>query len=85
MSLNVDAVLERKGLNRSKLAGLLGRKNNRSYVTNILKNPTVGTLEKIATALNVDVVELFDSNFEEGMKPIYDQDGKVIGYLKKGI
>jgi len=57
MGLDVDSVLKSKGLTRSKLSELLG--SNRSYVTNALKNPTLETLEKIATALEVDIRELF--------------------------
>lgn len=57
MGLDVDYILKEKGLSRSKLADLLG--SNRSYVTNILKNPTVETLEKVALALEVDIKDLF--------------------------
>lgn len=49
-------------------------------------NPTVGRLEEIAKALNVDFLELFEKRSTEE-KPIYtkDESGKeiIIGYLKK--
>ncbi|MEL7678142.1 helix-turn-helix transcriptional regulator [Elizabethkingia meningoseptica] len=85
MSLNVERVLKSKGLNKAKLAELLGRGDNRSYVTNLLKSPSLATLEKIAEVLNVDIVELFDP-LDSG-DPIYkkDENGNeiIIGYLKK--
>ena len=49
-------------------------------------NPTIGRLEEIAKALNVDFLELFEKRSTEE-KPIYtkDESGKeiIIGYLKK--
>ncbi|MCL1658633.1 helix-turn-helix transcriptional regulator [Elizabethkingia miricola] len=49
-------------------------------------NPTIGRLEEIAKALNVDFLELFEKRSAEE-KPIYtkDESGKeiIIGYLKK--
>ncbi|OPC76182.1 hypothetical protein BAZ12_19425 [Elizabethkingia miricola] len=88
MGLNVERILEKKGLNKAKLAELLGRGDNRSYVTNLLKSPSLVSLEKIAEVLDVDIVELFDPiNREKDSAPIYtkDESGKeiIIGYLKK--
>nr|DAT28603.1 MAG TPA: Helix-turn-helix XRE-family like protein [Caudoviricetes sp.] len=49
-------------------------------------NPTIGRLEEVAKALNVDFLELFEKRSTEE-KPIYtkDESGKeiIIGYLKK--
>jgi transcriptional regulator with XRE-family HTH domain len=81
MGLNVDRILEKKSLNRAKLSELLGRGDNRSYVTNLLKTPSLASLEKIAEALEVDIVELFDPVDEKkDTEPIYKKDstGKVV-------
>ncbi len=88
MGLNIERVLKEKGLNKAKLSELLGREDNRSYATNLLKSPSLASLEKIANALEVDISELFDPvNREQDLTPIYkkDENGKeiVIGFLKK--
>ncbi|WP_061084551.1 helix-turn-helix domain-containing protein [Chryseobacterium indologenes] len=88
MGLNVERILEKKGINKAKLSELLGRGDNRSYATNLLKSPSLASLEKIAEALEVDIVELFDPVDEKrNTEPIYrkDADGKeiIIGYLMK--
>ncbi|AQW96667.1 hypothetical protein BBD31_01590 [Elizabethkingia anophelis] len=88
MALNVERILEKKGINKAKLAELLGRGDNRSYATNLLKSPSLASLEKIAEVLEVDIVELFDPiDREKDSDPIYtkDESGKeiIIGYLKK--
>lgn len=83
--LDVHRILKEKGLNRAKLAELLGKGDNRSYVTNILNGkPNLETLEKIADVLGVELSDLFTRKNET---PIYikEKDGteKVVGYLKK--
>lgn len=88
MGLNVERILEKKGINKAKLSELLGRGDNRSYATNLLKSPSLASLEKIAEALEVDIVELFDPIDEQAnTEPIYrkDENGNeiIIGYLKK--
>lgn len=88
MGLNVERLLEKKGINKAKLSELLGRGDNRSYATNLLKSPSLASLEKIAEALDVDIVELFDPvDDKKETDPIYrkDENGKdiIIGYLKK--
>lgn len=88
MALNVERLLEKKGINKAKLSELLGRGDNRSYATNLLKSPSLASLEKIAEALEVDIVELFDPiDEEQNTVPIYRKDEKgneiIIGYLKK--
>lgn len=61
MGLDIERVLNEKGLNKAKLAEMLGRGDNRSYVSNLLKNPTLKTLEAIANALDVDIKDLFNT------------------------
>ena len=85
--LDVDSILKEKGLNRADLAKLLGKGDNRSYVTNVLNgNPNLKTLQEIALALDVEVRDLFSVD-KKGVTPIYikDEHGKEIeiGFLKK--
>ena len=75
MGLNIEKVLHQKGLNKAKLAELLGRKDNRSYVTNLLKSPSYASLEKIADVLEVDVKDLFDDTKEEGLTALIEYIG----------
>lgn len=76
MGLNIEKVLHQKGLNKAKLAELLGRKDNRSYVTNLLKSPSYASLEKIADVLGVDVKDLFDDTKEEGLTALIEYKGE---------
>lgn len=76
MGLNIEKVLHQKGLNKAKLAELLGRKDNRSYVTNLLKSPSYASLEKIADVLGVDVKDLFDNTKEEGLTALIEYKGE---------
>ena len=72
--LDVERILKEKGLNKSKLAELLGT-DNRSYVSNLLNNnPTLSSLQKIADVLEVDVKDLFVSEKESVSTPIYIKD-----------
>lgn len=76
MGLNIEKVLHQKGLNKAKLAELLGRKDNRSYVTNLLKSPSYASLEKIADVLGVDVKDLFDDTKDEDLTALIDYKGE---------
>lgn len=82
--LNVERILKEKGLNKSKLAELLGT-DNRSYVNNLLNNPTLSSLQKIADVLNVEVKDLFVSEKDNKSTPIYIKDKedkeRIIGYI----
>ena len=59
MSLRVKEVCKEKGVTVTYLAELLGIKQE-SLSRAINGNPTLDTLQKIATALNVPVSALFD-------------------------
>lgn len=84
MGLNIDRILERKGLNRSKLSELLGKKN-RSYVTNALKNPTLKTLEDISNVLGVSVRDLFDDDSERTAEELINEAEGLLNKLKDKI
>ena len=62
MGFDIDSLLKRKGINKSELAALMGKGDNRSYVTNLLKNPTLKSLQKIADVLKVDIADFFQSD-----------------------
>jgi transcriptional regulator with XRE-family HTH domain len=58
-SLRVKDILKKKGLNQRKLALSMGVAEI-SLSRSIRGNPSLETLEKIATALKVPVAELFE-------------------------
>ena len=59
MNLRVKEICRIKGVTMEKIAADLGITPN-TLTRNINGNPTIETLERIATALNVPVSELFD-------------------------
>ncbi len=63
MGLQIKKVLKSKGIQVSELADVLNI-NRVSLSQQINGNPTVETLEKISTALNVHISELFESKDE---------------------
>ncbi len=77
MGLDIDSILEKKGLNKSTLSTMLGK--SRSYVQNALKNPTLETLQSIADVLQVDIRDLFEPSKENRSS----QD--LIDDLRRGI
>ena len=83
MKFKIKEVMQVKGFNNSKLADTLGV--TRGTITNNLKNPSLETLEKIASTIGVKVRDLLDEVEDEELQPIYtkDENGKemMIGYL----
>lgn len=60
MDLRIKEVIKEKGMTITELADKMGI--NRVNLSNMVNgNPTVETLTKIASALNVPVTELFDT------------------------
>lgn len=58
--MRIKEVIQEKGLTINKIAELMGV--NRVSLSNTINgNPTVETLQKIATALDVPVSELFEA------------------------
>ena len=60
MKFRIREICKEKGMLMESLAGILSIHPN-SLTRNIKGNPTIETLEKIAAALNVPVVELFEA------------------------
>jgi len=65
MKHRIKEILKEKGLTVVTLAGLVGiTQPNMSNIVNGNSNPSIETLEKIATALDVPVAELLQSESE---------------------
>ena len=60
MQLRIKELLKEKGLLHKELAEKLGV-SDIALRASLKGNPTIGTLEKVANALNVPVSELFDT------------------------
>ena len=74
MNLRVKEICKSKGLLMEDLAQKLGV-TRITLTRNINGNPTVETLEKIASALNVPVTELFEQN--SGFTALIDNKGTL--------
>ena len=61
MEYRIKELLKNRGLTLAELSEQIGMKSaNLSVALSEKGNPTITTLEKIATALNVPISELFD-------------------------
>lgn len=66
LSQNIKKLRERKGLSQKELISLVGLGAPMySRIETGKVEPSLSTLEKIATALNVNLSELFTNNFED--------------------
>ncbi len=85
--LDIKSMIKQKGYSVTSLAEKLGM-TQISLSRIINGNPTIETLQKIANALDVEVVELFApiNNKDEETLFIH-RDGKYepVGFIKKGI
>ena len=65
MEYRIKDLLKERGLNLSELSEKMRMKSaNLSAALSEKGNPTIGTLEKIADALNVSIIELFEPESE---------------------
>lgn len=60
---NFKTLLKEKGLTKTAFSELLGIK--KQNLNSLLKNPTLDTLKKIASALNCSVADLFSTENEK--------------------
>lgn len=60
--MNIEELLRERGLTKSAFAELIGVK--KQNINNLLKNPTLETLDKFSKALGVEMWELFKSKSE---------------------
>lgn len=88
MELRVKELCKEKGLTLQQLAEYMGV-NRVSLSNSINGNPTIGTLEKVAGALGVDVVELFAKRGDfiafvrrDGVTHTFDTENDLIAYTE---
>lgn len=81
MEFRVKEICKEKGVKIKDLCAKLGI-SDVALRKSLSTNPTVGTLEKIAKVLNVDVLELFTPT--EGAKIVCPHCGKTIEVQVKG-
>ncbi len=66
MSLRLKDILKERGTSISACASIVGiTQANMSNIVNGKSSPTLDTLERIATALNVPITELFSTDKQE--------------------
>ncbi|WP_294288512.1 helix-turn-helix transcriptional regulator [uncultured Chryseobacterium sp.] len=81
---DLDEVLRKFGSSRTELAEKLGKKKN--TISGYDKNPSLQTLEAIASALEIDIRDLFPEKKPEGHQEIFVKDDKgnyrSIGFIR---
>lgn len=79
--LRIKEILKEKGITQTELAGTLGI--SQVGLNKLINgNPSLSSLERIATALNVSVKELFDDNPDDFIT-LYRKDDKG-GFVEFG-
>lgn len=74
MDLRIKEVIKEKGMTITELSDKMGI--NRVNLSNMVNgNPTVETLNKIATALNVPITELFSAGANEELTALIQHKG----------
>lgn len=88
MELRIKELCKEKGLTLQQVAEYMGV-NRVSLSNSINGNPTIGTLEKVAAALGVEVVELFAKKGDfvafvrrDGVTHTFDTEDALIGYAE---
>ena len=94
MELKVKDLIKQKGMTMQQFAEMLGVTRD-TLTRNINGNPTLETLERIATALNVPITELFSEGTNEELTALIQHKGdfykattiaeleKVVSKIKK--
>lgn len=88
MELRIKELCKEKGLTLQQVAEYMGV-NRVSLSNSINGNPTIGTLEKVAAALGVEVVELFAKRGDfvafvrrDGITHTFDTEDALIDYVE---
>lgn len=76
MELRIKELIKNKGLTMQEFANTLGIARVNLTKT-INGNPTIETLQKIANALEVDFLELFDSSSKGELTALIDNKGQL--------
>lgn len=79
MKLYIKEILSKKGLTQKNLAEMLGL-NYAAFNNTLNGNPTVGTLQKIADALDVPFEALFVKPEKDDFLAIIVKNGEVTSY-----
>lgn len=74
MELKVKDLIKQKGMTMQQFAETLGVTRD-TLTRNINGNPTLETLERIATALNVPITELFSAGTNEELTALIQHKG----------
>lgn len=74
MELKVKDLIKQKGMTMQQFAEMLGVTRD-TLTRNINGNPTLETLERIATALNVPITELFSAGTNEELTALIQHKG----------
>lgn len=89
MALRVKEICKEKGLQMQELADKLGI-TRITLTRNISGNPTISTLESIAAALNVEIVDLFERRGDfvafvrrDGVTHTFDTEDALIDYAEE--
>lgn len=72
--LRIKEIMQKKGITQKKLAEDIGVAEI-SLSRSLRGNPTLETLEKIATALNVPITELFSAGTNEELTALIQHKG----------
>lgn len=79
MELRIKDVLKEKNMTVVSLAGIIGiTQPNMSNIVNGKSAPSLDTLDKIASALEVDITELFNQPKKDGASITCPNCGKSI-------
>lgn len=71
--MEIERILKEKGLSKAALANMIGAQ--RQNINNLLTNPKLSTLEKIADALELPVWQLLTPELETNGK---DDEAKIV-------
>lgn len=89
MDLRIKELCKERGLTLQQVAEYMGV-NRVSLSNSINGNPTIGTLEKVAAALGVEVVELFAKRGDfvafvrrDGVTHTFDTEDALINYAEE--
>lgn len=82
MELRIKELCIKRNISVTELGRLVGMKKSTIHTTIINGNPTLETLEKIATALNVGISELFRTD-SKAMSGLINYKG--VAYTVDGI
>ena len=81
MELRVKDILKAKGLKMCDLAEQMGM-NQSNLQKSLSRNPTLQTLEEVATALHVRIDELFSSSALPAAKSMLLMGGRTYGVME---